>query len=98
MSCFPEPNNNKLRSNHAIEMEGPEMRRCWFQKVTYGSGLGGKKVNMSQMDTYLLEMVSFQIIKKCEVQLAVTGSITATVHRLRKRGETNVSTVSKTRE
>lgn len=53
---------------------------------------------MSQMDTYLLEMVSFQIIKKCEVQLAVAGSIRATVHRLRKRGETNVSTVSKRRE
>lgn len=45
-------------------MEGPERLRRWFQTVAYGSGLGGKKVNMSQMDTYLLEMVSFQIIKE----------------------------------
>lgn len=37
---------------------------------------------MSQVDTDLLEMVSFQIIKEREVQLAVT----ATAHRLREEG------------
>lgn len=41
-----------------------------------------KKVQMSQLDAYLLEMVSFQIIKEREVQLAVT----ATAHRLWEEG------------
>lgn len=52
----------------------------WFREVSPASRRGEKDLRMSQLDTYLSEMVSFQIIKKPDVQLAIT----ATVHALLK--------------
>lgn len=61
---------------------GLETPQHWFRKVRHEPRRRKRKVQMSQLDAYLLEMVSFQIIKEREVQLAVT----ATAHRLWEEG------------
>lgn len=58
------------------------MLQHWFREGRHEPRHRKREVKMSQLDTYLLEMVSFQMIKEREVQLAVTAS----AHRLWEEG------------
>lgn len=58
------------------------MLQHWFREVRHEPRHRKRQVQTSQLDTYLLEMVSFQIIKERGVQLAVA----ATAHRLWEEG------------
>lgn len=55
-------------STSSVKMElGLETLQHWFREVRHEPRRRKRKVKMSQLDTYLLEMVSFQIIKEHEV-------------------------------
>lgn len=74
---------NKLMCSYSLKMENcQEILKHWFKQVRQALHHTEKEIRMSQLDTCLSEMVSFQIIKNPDVQLAIT----ATIHALLKKG------------